>query len=230
MKVVFFDIDGTLLLSGGAGRQALESGFCHCFGVSLVKPIVLDGRPDRAVGTALFEAHGLQDTEENWARLCRAYLHRLPATLKQRPGRVLPGVLRLLDLLARRPDVFLGLLTGNVREGARIKLEHFSLLPFFGPPLIGGFGDQERDRRQVAKRAVVAVERHLGLEGARAEYWVVGDTPWDVQAARAIGARCVAVATGFYSLEQLAAYKPDFLLSDLEQLDDLPHWWRELSD
>ncbi len=227
MKIVLFDIDGTLLISAGAGREALETAFSDCFSLPLVYSVVLDGRPDRAVGGALLAAHGLADCDENWLRLRDAYLKRLPETLRKRPGRVLPGVRDLLEVLNRQPDVFVGLLTGNVRQGARLKLAHYSLLDAFGSELVGGFGDVDRDRNQVARRAMHEVHSRFQDLPSPTEWWVVGDTPWDIRSARAIGARAVAVATGAYGADELAPYGPDFVLESLERLESLPKWWRE---
>ena len=121
---------------------------------------------------------------------------------------MLAGVVRLLDNLAERDHVRLGLLTGNLRTAARIKLEHYGLHGRFA---FGGFGDHHENRNDVAREAVEAAE----CDRSDSRFWVIGDTPLDVSCARAIGASVVAVATGLHLREELATHKPDLLLDDL---------------
>src|SRR5438094_527839 len=118
MHVCLFDIDGTLLASGGAGKAAMERALCEEFGVELsAERVPYSGRTDRAIGRDLLGVHGLPATTENWQRLAAGYLRRLPDTLNRHQGRVLPGIAALLQQLAARTDVVLGLLTGNIRDG-----------------------------------------------------------------------------------------------------------------
>jgi phosphoglycolate phosphatase-like HAD superfamily hydrolase len=124
---------------------------------------------------------------------------------------VLPGILGLLQALKTRGNVALGLLTGNVRAGARVKLGHYGLFEHFA---FGGFGDHHFDRDDVAREALAAVHAHMGAPMQPDRIWVIGDTPLDVQCARAIGAKVAAVATGQHSHEQLLASKPDFTIGD----------------
>src|SRR5471030_2413264 len=125
MIAVLFDIDGTLLASGGAGKAALESAFTEAFGVSLRAEVPYAGRTDRATARDLLQAHEIEHTLENWHKLQAAYLARLPESLNRHNGRVLPGILALLQALQQRSDIAIGLLTGNIRAGARVKLGHF---------------------------------------------------------------------------------------------------------
>lgn len=209
--IILFDIDGTLILTGGAGRAALDAALEDAFAMSVQHDVPVNGRTDRGIARDLFRLHGIDDTAANWDRFRAAYLRRLADNMPRRAGRVLAGVIELLSLLAARSDVAIGLLTGNVREGARIKLEHFRLHGRFA---FGGFGDVHCDRNDVAREALAAAECHVG-EPRLDRTWVVGDTPFDVRCARAIGARAAAVATGGLSAEALAAESPDLLLSDL---------------
>jgi phosphoglycolate phosphatase len=211
MIACLFDIDGTLLASGGAGKAALELAFTEIFGVALRAQIPYSGRTDRAISRDLLRAHDIDDSLENWQRLLAGYLARLPDSLNRHNGRVLPGILAVLAALQERADVAIGLLTGNVRAGARVKLGHFGLCEHFA---FGGFGDHHFDRDDVAREALAAVQAHLGAHASPERIWVIGDTPLDVRCARAIGANVVAVATGIHTLEQLQAAQPDLALGD----------------
>src|SRR4051794_33883483 len=128
MTVLLFDIDGTLLSSGGAGKAAMEAALLAEFGLpSITARVPYSGRTDRAIGRDLLTEHGVVATEDNLQRLHLAYLRSLPRYLHSHPGRVLPGVAELMRELAGRPGVAVGLLTGNIREGARLKLGHYGL-------------------------------------------------------------------------------------------------------
>jgi phosphoglycolate phosphatase-like HAD superfamily hydrolase len=212
MHVLLFDIDGTLVSSGGAGKAAIEGALQGEFGVAVRAQVSYSGRTDRAIAGDLLRLHNVEDSAANWRRLREAYLQRLPATLASHRGQVLPGVAALLEQLGRRAGVALGLLTGNVREGARLKLGHYGLFHHFA---FGGFGDEHLDRDEVARSALAAAHGHLNGAVVPERVWVIGDTPLDVRCARAIGARVAAVGTGWHSLEELEASQPDLLLSDL---------------
>ena len=134
-----------------------------------------------------------------------------PEMLPRDPGFIMPGIAALLQQL-RLLDAPVGLLTGNVRAGARLKLGHFDLFHHFA---FGGFGDDHHHRDDVAREALAVVHRQFNGSVVADEIWVIGDTPLDVACARAIGARAVAVGTGWHSMEELAASKPDVLLADL---------------
>jgi phosphoglycolate phosphatase len=216
MYVLLFDIDGTLIDTGGAGGRALLTAFSDLFDVEKPGPVAFSGRTDRGIVRDLFGKHGIQDSEENWCRLRDEYLQRLSHYLPRRQGRVLQGVQQLLTDLARRDDVTLGLLTGNVRDGARIKLEYFQLYHYFG---FGGFGDDHPDRDDVARVAWQESCRHLQRDLEAARVWVIGDTPFDITCARAINARVLAVATGTHPRAELAKLEPDILLDSLEETD-----------
>lgn len=211
MITCLFDIDGTLLASGGAGKAALELAFTEIFGISLAVQIPYSGRTDRAIARDLLRSHDIDDSLENWQRLLAGYLARLPDSLHRHNGRVLPGILAVLAALQERPDVSIGLLTGNVRAGARVKLGHYGLFEHFA---FGGFGDHHFDRDDVAREALAAVRTHLGAHTAPERIWVIGDTPLDVRCGRAIGANVVAVATGVHTAAQLRDAKPDLTLDD----------------
>ena len=212
MRVFLFDIDGTLVSTAGAGKAALDEAFSAEFNIPVPADVPVSGRTDRGIATNLFELHGIEDSDENWQRFHRAYLKRLPEQLPRRRGAVLPGVVELLLLLRSRGDVAVGLLTGNVPDGARLKLEHYGLYQHFA---FGGFGDRHGHRNEVAREALAAAHAHVARPIPGDRVWVIGDTPLDVHCARSIGARVVAVATGVFSTAELAPEQPDLLVPDL---------------
>ncbi len=218
MTVFLFDIDGTLVKTGGAGGDALLEAFSVVFGVPEPAEVPFSGRTDRGIARNLCELHQVEDSESNFQLLRDEYLRRLEQYLPLREGEVLPGVERLLGALGARRDVTLGLLTGNTRRGAQMKLEHYGLWHHFS---LGGYGDHHADRDRVAHEALAACRAQLGAELAAEEIWVVGDTPLDVRCARAIGAHAVAVATGWHSRERLADAQPDLLLDDLRHTEQI---------
>jgi phosphoglycolate phosphatase-like HAD superfamily hydrolase len=223
MHVCLFDIDGTLINSGGAGKAALEAALGSEFGITgLIDKITLSGRTDRAIIRDLFSLHVIADTPQNWQRLRESYLRHLPGCLASHGGRVLPGIAELLQRLHGRDDLALGLLTGNLRAGARAKLGHFGLYDYFP---FGGFGDEHFDRDDVAREALAEVRRRTNGSVPPERIWVVGDTPLDIRCARAIGARAVAVATGWHSREELEQQCPDLLLADLSDASGLLECW-----
>ena len=224
MPVLLFDIDGTLVRTGGAGKAAMESALRTAFGVSEIRDTVpYSGRTDRAITRDLLRVHDIDPSPANQLRLGEAYLAHLPVCLKQHSGVVCPGVNELLAELHRREGVVLGLLTGNVRAGASQKLAHFGLWDFFA---CGGFGDEHFERDDVARMAVAEVCNHLGRDVDPCDVWVIGDTPLDVKCARAVGARVVAVATGWHPIEELRSHNPDLTLADLSNLAELLGVWR----
>ncbi len=216
MLVLLFDIDGTLIKTGGAGGTALMTAFSDLFEVPNPRDVPFSGRTDRWIASTLFQAHRIEDTDANWQRLKVEYLRRLPILLPQYDGMVLPGILALLDQLSVRDDAALGLLTGNARDSARFKLEHYGLFHHFA---FGGYGDEFRDRDDVARAALAAARERVGRALTLDRVWVIGDTPMDIRCARAIGARVAAVATGWHSRARLEAAAPDLLLDSFEPAD-----------
>lgn len=213
MRVYLFDIDGTLISSGGAGKAALEAALAAEFG----RPpdlggVTLGGRTDRGIARDVLEHHGLDASPAGIDRYLAAYLAHLPRTLRERPGRVLPGIEPLLAELLAWSEAAVGLLTGNVVAGAETKLAHYGL---WGRFAFGGFGDRHHDRNDVARDALASAETFLGRAIDREQVWVIGDTPHDVTCARAIGARALAVATGSARRAELAETGADLVVDDL---------------
>jgi phosphoglycolate phosphatase-like HAD superfamily hydrolase len=216
MHICFLDIDGTLILTGGAGQAAFARTLAEDFGIDQIDgTVAFAGRSDRAIAMDLFRSHDVAPTAENWRRFCAGYLPRLEQTLASHQGFVLPGVVDLLSALAARGDVAVGLLTGNVREGARRKLGHYGLWSHFP---FGGFGDEHTERCDIAAAALSAARRHANGEHGRGEVIVIGDTVHDIDCGRSIDARCVAVPTGHTTAEALRSGKPDVLVQTLEDV------------
>jgi phosphoglycolate phosphatase-like HAD superfamily hydrolase len=219
MLVYLFDIDGTLIRSGGAGVAALRQALREDFHVGLAADETeIAGRTDRAIARDMFATHNLDDSPENWERFQAGYLRRLPQNLATFEGQILPGVLKLLEELGGRSDTALGLLTGNMEAGARKKLEHFNLLHHFS---FGAYGDRWFDRDDVARDAFRLLKERFDGQIAPQQIWVIGDTPYDVQCSRAIGAQALAVATGGHTREQLAACRPEVVLDNLASTADV---------
>lgn len=220
MHVLLFDIDGTLISSGGAGSKALFRAVQNEFNLSDIVEFGLHGCTDRGIARDLFEQHSIEDNEENWSRFRDAYLLELPDSLKKIKGRVLPGVVELLSELSARDNCLLGLLTGNLQAGAHHKLTHYDLHHHFS---FGGFGDLHPERDDVARTAfesAAAIVADLTPD----RVWVIGDTPNDVRCARAINANAIVVTTGIYKDDDFADTPPDHLwngLTDIELWNDL---------
>jgi phosphoglycolate phosphatase-like HAD superfamily hydrolase len=225
MHICLLDIDGTLLLTGGAGQAAFAQTLAAEFGIAeIISSVMFAGRSDRAIAMDLFRAHGVEETTENWQRFCAGYLCHLEAALEARQGLLLPGATELVTALAKRDDVALGLLTGNVREGAKRKLTHYNLWHSFA---FGGYGDDHVDRCDIAASALAAARAHINgrangsaLNGKKfeGEIIVIGDTPNDITCGRSIGACCVAVPTGHTKADELRRSNPDLLLDTLEDI------------
>lgn len=218
MHVLLFDIDGTLISSGGAGQGALELAFSQAFAIRDLHSVPISGRTDRSIVGDLFRWHGIENSPDNWGRFREAYLGHLPGQLVTRRGRILRGVRELLLELRGRADIALGLLTGNLEAGAAIKLSHFGLSEHFA---FGGYGDDHLDRNDVAHMAFQAAHRHTGSRIRPGRTWVIGDTPLDIRCARWIGVRVAAVATGIHGRDELAASEPDLLFDDLSDPSSL---------
>lgn len=213
MRACLFDIDGTLIRSGGAGKHAFSHALREVFGVDdVTDDIPFSGRTDRAILRDLFQHHGIEDSAAAWQNFRSAYLDHLPRSLAEREGAVLPGVFGLLKHLASCPELMLGLLTGNIAAGAKIKLDHYGLSHFFE---CGGYGDRHYDRNQVASEAFDQARAKCAEPLLADQVIVVGDTPADIRCGRSIGAQVIAVCTGEHSAEELEAESPDLLLADL---------------
>jgi len=217
--LVLFDVDGTLIDTAGAGRRAVERAFLEVFGVDAASPrgtVRFGGMTDPAIFLALGRALGVESGtySERLERLHQVYLGALADEMARHDPRrrVLPGVIELLRALSARDDARMGLITGNLERGARIKLRPFGLNRFFA---CGGFGSDDPDRAAIARLAWNRAAAHNGEAFDRRRVVVVGDTEHDVACARANGFRSVAVASGWAPRDVLERACPDALLPNL---------------
>lgn len=215
--LLLWDIDGTLIASGGAGMRALQRALRQEFGLDgSLADIEFGGRTDTWIMREVFRKFEVPATAENFARFFDGYLAALPEELANPHARVLPGVREILQAVAARGGVAQGLLTGNRRRGAQAKLAHHGLWDWFQ---FGAFGDDSEHRNDLGPHAVRrALERH-GVNFAADDVWVIGDTPHDIACGKVIGARTLAVGTGGSTLEQLRSHQPTAVLADLGDTD-----------
>jgi phosphoglycolate phosphatase len=215
-RLLLFDIDGTLIYSGGAGMHALKSAFTERFGISDdLHDIEIAGMTDSGIVVSILNKHKIPATNENVSGFLDSYVHFLSRELPRRDGRLLPGVLELLEKLKSRPHLVLALLTGNVSRGAQLKLEHYGVWHFFE---FGAFADDHHDRNRLGTVARARAKEKHGRQFSSKEIDVIGDTPRDIACGKAFGARTIAVATGTWSRVQLANYHPVFLIDDLSNV------------
>jgi phosphoglycolate phosphatase len=217
LRLVLFDIDGTLIHTDGAGVQAFAKVFRTQFGVANSNEGVrFAGRTDTSLVREVFMKHRIEPSKANFQTFFEQYAFWLAQLLLESKGDINPGVWRFIYELQRLPDApALGLLTGNIRLGAEIKLRHFNLWDFF---MLGAFGDDHEDRRQIAAIAQERGSRVLNRRLTGDEVLVIGDTPLDIDCGRAIGARVLAVATGGSTLAELQAHRPNWAVTSLEQV------------
>jgi phosphoglycolate phosphatase len=217
VKLVLFDIDGTIIRTGGAGVRAFERTFTEVFGLpEATKSLQFAGRTDVSLVRECFRLHGVDQREENFRRFFDAYPTFLTEFLGQLPGAVLPGIepfMAELFALADRPAI--GLLTGNIRRGAELKLRKFDLWERFE---FGAFADDDEDRNCIAAFAKERGERVVGRPLKGEEIVVIGDTPLDVVCANSIGAKSLAVATGIHSRVILREAKPTWAVDQISQV------------
>lgn len=219
MHLLLFDVDATLVMTGGAGVRAMSQAFEDLFGVANgFDGIPMAGRTDPAIFADALRRIGRGLDEDVLERFRERYCERLVGQI-ERPAAgktVMPGVSRLLQTLASRADVFLALLTGNFAQGARIKLEHFGLWRFFR---CGAFGDDDAHRPALVPIARARAAANGAGPVPEERVLVVGDTPLDVACALAAGVRAVAVATGSYDRAALEASGAHVVFEDLRDQD-----------
>jgi phosphoglycolate phosphatase-like HAD superfamily hydrolase len=214
--LVLFDVDGTLLLSGGAGVRAMTRAFDMLYGVrDAFDGMSTAGYTDSFLLSRALTRAGIDDTPDAHAAFRETYLEVLPFEI-QKPGSghkgLMPGVAALLEEVSRGDQLYPALLTGNYQAAAKIKLAHFGVADYFS---WGAFGEDSPERKELARVALQRAEQRAVPPAARQNVVVIGDTPHDVACARAIGARAIAVATGGYSFDELQETGADQVVRDL---------------
>ena len=217
VRLVLFDIDGTLVRTGGAGVKAFAKVFSTEFNAADgFERLKFAGRTDLSLVREFFSFHQIPPTAQNFERFFDRYVFWLDHILPQGRSSVCPGVRELIRGLRALPQPpVLGLLTGNIRLGAEIKLRHLDLWDVFET---GAFADDHEERDQIAAVACRRASRILGTALTGTEVLVVGDTPLDIRCARAVDARCLAVATGGHPLAELELHQPDWAVNDLSEI------------
>jgi phosphoglycolate phosphatase-like HAD superfamily hydrolase len=217
VRLVLLDIDGTLIRTGGAGVQAFAKVFETEFdAVDGFEQLKFAGRTDVGLVREFFGVHEIPPTPANFERFFERYVFWLDQMMRHCQGNVCPGVLEFLEGLQTLPQPPLpGLLTGNIRLGAEIKLRHFNLWECFQT---GAFADDHEQREQIAAIARARGSRILQCDLRGDEVLVIGDTPLDIACARAIGAKVLVVATGGYKLPELKQHAPDWAVLTLREI------------
>jgi phosphoglycolate phosphatase len=221
-KLVLFDIDGTILLTSGAGRRAIVAAIGETLGSTrAVGRISFDGKTDPQIVLELLQSagHAEPPSPELIDAICRRYVELLAVELEQPTTRttVMPGVYQLLDRLAGTEGVILGLLTGNVAQGAALKLRSAGIDP--SRFRVGAYGSDAAFRPDLPPIATRRAVQYLGREPAGDEVVIIGDTPADIACGQCINARALAVATGGYSQAALQACGPYAVFQDLSDTD-----------
>jgi phosphoglycolate phosphatase-like HAD superfamily hydrolase len=213
MKLLLFDIDGTLIDPYGAGSRSAGKAFEDLFHIKdAFSGVHMAGKTDIQIMKEGLAAHGLPDGDETLSSIFEIYLGHLKKEIRNKRGKIKPGVMMLLDDLKEDDNCALGLLTGNIQAGARIKLEAFGLNRYFPT---GAFGDDNEDRNKLIPFAVRRFKEITGIPISYGDCIIIGDTPMDVMCSRPFGAKAVAVSTGPYSYDSLVEAGADFVVEDL---------------
>ena len=219
MRLFLFDVDGTLVTARGAGRLALTRALERVYGTAgAVDGYDFRGKTDPRIVRELMTEAGIEPpvVEARLGACFDAYVGELARLIGDgRRVELMPGVAAVVEALAGRPDALVGLLTGNIEAGARVKLEPTGLWPRFR---VGAFGSDDADRRRLPAVACARARVIAGCEFPFERVTILGDTPLDVDCARACGARAVAVATGFYPYDDLHGCAPDHIFKDFSDV------------
>jgi len=220
VRLYLFDIDGTLVTARGAGRAALQAALVDVYGTAgEIDTYDFRGKTDPRIVVDLMQGAGVtEDVVDTRMSACfDAYVAHLERLIGDGSRvSVLPGVADVVRALSARDDALVGLLTGNIVAGARIKLRSTGLLPLFR---VGAYGSDSMDRRRLPAIACERARTLAGREFSFDRVTIIGDTPLDVDCARACGAVAVAVATGQHAHPELAACAPDLLFKDFSDVE-----------
>lgn len=218
VRLVLFDIDGTLVHTGGAGTKAFSQTFSHVFGLTHgAERMKFAGRTDVSLVREFFQIHGVPESQANFRKFFENYVFWLEQIMARSTGGPCAGVADFIaGLLALPHPPMLGLLTGNIRLGAEIKLRRFGLWDHF---VMGGFADDHEDRDHIAVAALARGRRVLDRQLQPQEVVVIGDTPFDIRCGKFIGARTLAVATGGAKYAELLPHGADWTVENLTQID-----------
>lgn len=210
-----FDIDGTLVDTGGTGMAALRQATREVFGEE-GPALDLAGATDLAIVARIHSHFGVEPDPHRFEAYFAIYQKHLDHNLASGayPGRAIEGAVVLVEHLAARDQATLGLLTGNTAAGAASKVRHFGFASHFA---FGAYGCDHADRNRLGPIALQRAALHAGRSFSPDETWIIGDTPKDIACARAIGARCLAVATGGFTIDQLANHGADLVVSSLDE-------------
>lgn len=217
MKLILFDLDGTILLSGGAGARAVNRACKTIYRIeNVMGRIMPDGKTDIAILREIFRAIEKDFSPDEIDCLFREYLLFLrEEVVNSLEYRVMPGIPELIKALYERDDIIIGIATGNIEEAALIKLERSGLSHYFK---FGGFGSDFENREELIRIAIERGKKILNYKREFERVFVIGDTPLDIIHARAAGTKTVAVATGSYSVSDLERCNPDYLFEDFSDL------------
>jgi phosphoglycolate phosphatase-like HAD superfamily hydrolase len=220
MKLILFDLDGTILLSGGAGARAVNRACKKIHGIEdVMDRIMPDGKTDKAILREISRVIEKDFSPDQVNGLFKEYLIFLKEEVTNSTEyRVMPGIPELIRALYERDNIIIGIATGNIEEAALIKLERSGLSHYFK---FGGFGSDFENREELIRIAIERGEQFLNYERKFERVFVIGDTPLDVIHARAAGAKTVAVATGSYSVSDLERCNPDYLFENFSDFESV---------
>ena len=212
-KLLLWDIDGTLTHGDGAGERSHVIAMKQVFDVDAsLDEIDHSGRTDRIIADLILDYYKIEGSEQNIHDYLEAYLNNLPLELPKGDGFTHPGILDIIEEARNREDVHQGLLTGNLRRGAEIKLNHFNIWHYFG---FGAFASDNKIRNELGPIALQRAREKTGHEFSPEHIFVIGDTPHDIECGKVIGAHTIAVATGSHTAEQLSEHNPTALFENL---------------
>lgn len=219
MKLIFFDIDGTLISAGGAGTRSVNKAFEEVLGIKeAFKNFEMAGKTDIQIIKEGLNLLKINPSNRLINQIIESYINNLKNEINNNSKHLKPGVKNFLDLLYNDFEYPLGLLTGNLELGARIKLEPFGLNPFFS---FGAFGSDHEDRNFLLP---IGIQRFINKFNLYIDFHqciVIGDTPRDVKCAKIYGAKVIAVATGPYSIEDLKNTDADVVVENLTEVDKI---------